>query len=249
VLEALVDVGAGEGAAPSDSELIDAVRHGDVTAYGTLYQRHLGAARRAAGGFTSLAAEREDLVAEGFARVLRVLREGRGPADGFRPYLVTTMRNTLIDWRRRDSAVSLVAEVPEVRPATGSDEVVGGRLHGELAAGAFASLPERWQEVLWRTEIEGETPARVAKRLGMTPNGVAALAYRAREGLRQAYLGQYVPSPPQRTCGDVVAELAGWVRDRFSPRKMARIATHLNVCGQCREVADGLRQLNDELHG
>jgi DNA-directed RNA polymerase specialized sigma24 family protein len=43
-------------------------------------------------------------------------------------------------------------------------------------------LPERWQAVLWHTEIEGSRPAEVASLLGLTANGVAALGYRAREG-------------------------------------------------------------------
>lgn len=35
---------------------------------------------------------------------------------------------------------------------------------------------------------EGRTPAELAPVLGVSPNGVAALACRARKGLRQAYL-------------------------------------------------------------
>lgn len=250
--EALVGVQVGQRGeqgdeAPGDAELIAAVRRGEVAAYGVLYERHLVAARRAAGLGTATAAEREDLVAEGFARVLRVLRAGGGPEEGFRPYLLTTIRNTLIDWRRRDTAVSLVPEIPDVHPTTGCDEVVSDRVHASLAAGAFATLPERWRNVLWRTEVEGESPAQVAAALGMTPNGVSALAYRAREGLRQAYLDQYVPRETQPGCGSVVVELAGWVRGRFSHRKMCKIADHLRVCADCREVADGLRQLNHEL--
>jgi RNA polymerase sigma factor (sigma-70 family) len=237
------------GDVPRDAELIEAVRRGEVADYGVLYERHLGAARRAAGVLTATAVEREDLVAEGFSRVLRVLRAGKGPTEGFRPYLITTMRNTMIDWRRREGGVLPVAEVPEVRPIVGCDEVVDARLHAELAATAFARLPERWQEVLWRTEIEGETPGQVAAQLGMTPNSVSALAYRAREGLRQAYLDQHVPPATRRSCDYVVSELAGWVRGRFPARKMSKIAAHVQGCTDCREVADGLRQLNDELPG
>jgi RNA polymerase sigma factor (sigma-70 family) len=240
---------AGSGGVTSDARLIEAVRGGDVTAYGVLYRRHVAAAQRAAGTFTASAAEQEDLVAEAFARVLRVLRGGRGPADGFRSYLVTTMRNILIDWRRRDASVSPVAEVPELRAATGSDEVVGARLHAVLVADAFACLPERWRVVLWRTEIEGETPAQVAPLLGMTPNSVSALAYRAREGLRQAYLDQHARPAVRRGCDGVATELAGWVRGRFPTRKAQRIAAHVRDCPDCREVAAGLRRLNGELPG
>jgi RNA polymerase sigma factor (sigma-70 family) len=238
---------AGTTDVPSDAALIQAVRGGDLAAYGQLYDRHLAAARRVAAAIAADAAERDDLIAEGFTRVLRILRSGEGPDEEFRPYLLTTIRNTMVSWRRRDSAVSLVAEVPDVLPSEGSDEPVDSRLHGTVAAGAFASLPERWRTVLWRTEIEGESPSRIAEDLGMTPNGVAALAYRAREGLRQAYLDQHVPEARRRTCRVVSGQLARWVRDGVGDHKAHRITTHLDRCPDCRKLATGLRELNEEL--
>nr|WP_225956352.1 sigma-70 family RNA polymerase sigma factor [Amycolatopsis lexingtonensis] len=227
--------------------MIEAVRGGDIAAYGRLYDRHLGAARRVAAAIAADEAERDDLIAEGFTRVLRILRSGEGPDEDFRPYLLTTIRNTMISWRRRDSAVSLVAEVPDVLPGEGSDEPVGSRLHATVAADAFASLPERWRTVLWRTEIDGESPARIAADIGMTPNGVAALAYRAREGLRQAYLDQHVPAARRRNCKVVSAQLARYVRDGIGDHKAHRITAHLDRCADCRELAGGLRRLNEEL--
>ncbi|MGW3967154.1 sigma-70 family RNA polymerase sigma factor [Amycolatopsis sp. NPDC005003] len=232
---------------PTDAALIAAVRGGDIAAYGELYDRHLPAARRVAAAIAADRAERDDLIAEGFTRVLRILRAGEGPDEDFRPYLLTTIRNTMISWRRRDAAVSLVAEVPDVTPGAGSDEPVGSRLHATVAADAFASLPQRWKTVLWRTEIDGESPAKIAEDLGMTPNGVAALAYRAREGLRQAYLDQHVPEARRRNCKNVSGQLARWVRDGISDHKAHRIAAHLDRCPDCRELAAGLRQLNEEL--
>src|SRR5262245_47113394 len=228
--QAVAGAGTDEVARQSDAELTDAVREGDMSAYAVLYERHLRAARRAAGALTATPAEREDLIAEAFVRLLRVLRAGGGPGEEFRPYLITTMRNVLISWRRRDSAVSVVADVPEVRPETGPETVVAGRVHAALAAEAFARLPERWRLVLWRTEIEGDSPAKVASALGMTPNGVAALAYRAREGLRQAYLDQHLPAEVPRGCRGMVTELAGWVRGRYTPQKMRRIGAHVSGC-------------------
>ncbi|WP_439379850.1 sigma-70 family RNA polymerase sigma factor [Amycolatopsis lexingtonensis] len=238
---------AGTVDGPSDAALIEAVRGGDIAAYGRLYDRHLGAARRVAAAIAADEAERDDLIAEGFTRVLRILRSGEGPDEDFRPYLLTTIRNTMISWRRRDSAVSLVAEVPDVLPGEGSDEPVGSRLHATVAADAFASLPERWRTVLWRTEIDGESPARIAADIGMTPNGVAALAYRAREGLRQAYLDQHVPAARRRNCKVVSGQLARYVRDGIGDHKAHRITAHLDRCADCRELAGGLRQLNQEL--
>ncbi|MFJ9783225.1 sigma-70 family RNA polymerase sigma factor [Amycolatopsis sp. NPDC101161] len=238
---------AGTADVPSDAVLIRAVRDGDLAAYGQLYDRHLVAARRVAAAIASGEAERDDLIAEGFTRVLRILRAGEGPDEEFRPYLLTTIRNTMISWRRRDSALSLVAEVPDVLPSEGSDEPVGSRMHATVAADAFASLPERWRSVLWRTEIEGESPARIAQDLGMTPNSVAALAYRAREGLRQAYLDQHVPEARRRNCRIISGQLARWVRDGVGDHKSHRITTHLDRCADCRKLAVGLKELNAEL--
>ncbi|WP_233226032.1 sigma-70 family RNA polymerase sigma factor [Amycolatopsis sp. CA-126428] len=238
---------AGTTDAPSDAALIAAVRGGDIAAYGELYDRHLPAARRVAAAIAADHAERDDLIAEGFTRVLRILRNGEGPDEDFRPYLLTTIRNTMISWRRRDATISPVAEVPDVLPSASSDEPVGNRMHATVAADAFAGLPERWRTVLWRTEIDGESPAKIAEDLGMTPNGVAALAYRAREGLRQAYLDQHVPEARRRNCKNVSAQLARWVRDDISDLKAHRITIHLDRCADCRKLAAGLQELNEEL--
>jgi len=186
---------AGTTDVPTDAALIAAVRGGDIAAYGELYDRHLAAARRVAAAIAADQAERDDLIAEGFTRVLRILRSGEGPDEDFRPYLLTTIRNTMISWRRRDSAVSLVAEVPDVLPGAGRDEPVGSRLHATVAADAFASLPERWRTVLWHAEVMGARPRDIAPLLGIEPNAVSALLIRARA---RAMLASTSPTSPVR---------------------------------------------------
>jgi RNA polymerase sigma factor (sigma-70 family) len=243
------DVVSGDSAdeSPDDAVLIDAVRHGDTAAYGALYERHLGAARRAAGALVTSRSERDDLVAESFTKVLRILRSGRGPTDNFRPYLLTTVRNSLLNWRRQDAVLSLVADVPEAPPADGRADPVDVRMHADVAAAAFARLPHRWRLVLWYTEIEGRTPAQVASLLGLTPNSVAALAYRAREGLRRAYLDEHLPEVAGRGCRVAVDQLAGYVRHTLSDRRTRAIAAHLESCPTCRDIAAELRGLNEQL--
>lgn len=119
--------------------------------------------------------EREDVIAEAFTCVLRDLRFGGRPDELFGPYLVTTIRNAVTSRRRRDSAVSLVAEVPEPSPGSGmgtETDPMGERIRASLAVDAFATLPERWPVVLWHTEIADESPTQIAQLLGMTPNSV-----------------------------------------------------------------------------
>ena len=231
----------------SDEALATAVRGGDVAAYGLLYARHFHAARRLTASLGITGAERDDLVAEAFTRVLRILRSGGGPGEDFRPYLLTTIRNTLIDWRRRSRGIRPVPDVPDVAPAPGHEDAVCTRIHASTAARAFASLPERWQTVLWRTEIENESPGQIARALRMTPNGVAALAYRAREGLRQAYLSEHIPDTDRGTCRTIAGQLANWIRHGGTEHRTRRITTHLRGCGECRDLEASLRHLNQEL--
>jgi RNA polymerase sigma factor (sigma-70 family) len=232
----------------SDAELIVAVREGDTASYGVLYERHLHAAKRAATCLVRTPAEREDLVADAFTRVLRVLRDGGGPKEEFRAYLLVTMRNAAIS-SARGATVTPHADVPEsyfTRPDGGSDPVVD-KWDAMTAAAAFASLPERWRTVLWHTEVEDESPAEIAPLLGMRPNGVAALAYRAREGLRQAYLRAHLADVEGRDCQATVAKLAGWVRHNVPVPLGRKITKHLAVCADCRARADTLARVNEEL--
>jgi RNA polymerase sigma factor (sigma-70 family) len=230
-----------------DAALIAAVRAGDAAAYGLLYERHLAAARRAATALASSVVEREDLVAEAFTLVLRALRNGRGPLLEFRPYLLVTIRNVAISSSRRCVPVALY-EVPERLLADAfMDDPVTARIHAGVAAAAFARLPERWRMVLWHTEIEGESPAALAPRLGLSANGVAALACRAREGLRQAYLELHLPDRRPGDCQITRGQLAAWVRRGMSQGSMKRIARHLDRCAGCRAEAADLRRINYEL--
>ena len=230
----------------SDVELIAAVRDGDSDAYGVLYERHLYAAKRASTCLAHSSAEREDLVADAFARVLRALREGGGPREEFRAYLLVTMRNAAIS-SSRGAAVSLYADVPETYlPRQGGDPMAN-RWDAMTAAAAFASLPERWRTVLWHTEVEEETPAEIAPLLGMRPNGVAALAYRAREGLRQAYLKAHLRDVEGTDCRATVSKLAGWVRHSVPVPLGRKISRHLAVCSDCRARAATLTRVNEEM--
>ena len=173
---------------PGDADLIAASRAGDAAAYDTLYRRHVASAHSLARQLVRNRAEADDVVAETFAKILDLLHRGGGPDDAFRPYLLTAVRRSAYD-RHRAERRQLVTDEMETfdRGVPFADPAVAD-LERTMIARAFASLPERWQAVLWHTEVEGARPADVAPLLGLTANGVAALAYRAREGLRQAYL-------------------------------------------------------------
>ncbi|RSM87913.1 hypothetical protein DMH04_09320 [Kibdelosporangium aridum] len=239
---------------PSDAELIEAVRGGTIEAYAQLYMRHVHAAQNLARQLAKSPVEADDLVADAFAKVLSALRAGGGPGSSFRAYLLTALRHTAYDKTRRDRKVELADDVEAI---SGAERVTRLPFHDtavtkldrSLIVRAFASLPERWQTVLWHTEIEGQTPAEVAPLLGLSPNGVSATAYRAREGLRKAYLQAHVTHNPPERCRAAAAKLGSWTRSGLSRRETAQVEVHLDQCVACRALAAELADVNGALRG
>ncbi|MBB4903900.1 sigma-70 family RNA polymerase sigma factor [Actinophytocola algeriensis] len=240
---------------PGDAELIEAVRKGTVSAYGALYERHVASAYNLARQLSRSPAEADDLVSEAFAKVLDTLRAGRGPDSAFRAYLLTALRHTAYDKTRRERKLELSDDVSTVSGVSVEavsqefDDTAVKGLDRSLAAQAFARLPERWQAVLWHTEIEGQSPAEVAPILGLTANGVSALAYRAREGLRQAYLQVHLAETTDRHCRAAAERLGAWTRGGLAKREKAQVEAHLDTCVRCRALAAELADVNGAMRG
>jgi RNA polymerase sigma factor (sigma-70 family) len=239
-----------DSAGPSDAELIAAVRDGDTAAYALLYRGHVEAARRMTRTLVRDPADVEDLVAEAFAKLLATLEEGGGPESAFRPYLLTTIRRLFYD-RTRKARRESVTDDPEAHdPGVPFVDTAVQGMEYSFVARAFARLPEHWQTVLWHTEVEGEAPADLAPMMGLTPNGVAAMAYRARERLRQNYLQEHIAADPADECRWSIERLGAHVRGGLSRRDSRRVEDHLDECRRCHllfvelgEVNAGMREV------
>ncbi|MFD5945916.1 sigma-70 family RNA polymerase sigma factor [Streptomyces collinus] len=248
---------------PSDTDLIDRMRSGDDTAYEELYRRHAQAVRRYARTCCRDAHTADDLTAEVFARMLQAVRGGAGPAHAVRAYLLTSVRRVAASWTRSARREQLVDDfaVFAAQSARGPDVSDGDTLelgadvramhHAEqsMAMRAFRSLPERWQAVLWHTEIEDESPSEVATLFGLDANGTRVLASRAREGLKQAYLQAHVSATltGDEECARYADQLGTYARGRLRTRAERGLRKHLDACAKCRlaalqieEVAGGI---------
>ena len=233
---------------PGDAELISAVRGGDVDAYGELFSRHVDAARRLARQLVS-AGDADDLVSEAFAKVLVVLQRGGGPDLAFRAYLLTAVRRLHVDKVRAGARLHTTDDLTPFDPGIPFRDTAVEGFENAAAARAFASLPERWQMVLWHTEVEGQRPAEVAPLLGISANSVSALAYRAREGLRQAFLGMHVQDVDDDACAWTHRNLGPYLRGGVSRRDAARVEQHLGDCRRCTAIHLELTEVNANLAG
>jgi RNA polymerase sigma factor (sigma-70 family) len=235
-------------AAETDVRLLALVRAGQDAAFGELFARHAAAVRGYALRCCTDVAEAEDMAAEAFFRVLQAVRRGSGPEDNVRGYLLTVVRRLAAEWgvRRRDVPV----DADELsRQVDAGASAPASRADLQLIARAFTSLPRRWRAVLWRVEVEGERPAVVARHFGLSANATAALARRARQGLRAAYLQAHLAPAGSAACRSVVDKLGAFTAGQVTGAESARIRDHLAGCLSCQalhaelvDVCAGLRR-------
>ena len=230
----------------SDGSLVMAARAGDRDAFAVLWQRHARSGLRVARQFTS-SIDADDLVSEAYARIYQRVLAGGGPDGAFRPYLYTTIRNLASRWggNRRDVNVN---DIDDFEDLAAADDPTTAALDRTLTVRAFRALPDRWQSVLWYTEVEGMDPHEVAPILGLTANGVAALSYRAREGLRKAWLQAHVSdASASGECQWSIARFGDYARDGLSARDRTRLRDHLATCARCSIISEEVDEVGSRL--
>jgi RNA polymerase sigma factor (sigma-70 family) len=224
--------------------------------YGELYVEYAPAARGLALSMVPPDVA-DDIVAEAFARVLAAIRAGGGPDHAFRPYLLAAVRNLANDWIAARRRVTVIGDLDEEADDRSAPLISGfsgdaateaeARAEARLIVRAFSRLPERWRAVLWQLEVEGKAPAEVAPVFGLSGNGVSALAMRAREGLRQAYLREHIGTNIPASCRAYAEDLGAGTRGRLSPRRQAAMQEHLGHCPACQDLFTELSELNRKL--
>jgi RNA polymerase sigma factor (sigma-70 family) len=243
----------------SDADLIDRMRSGDDTAYEELYRRHADAVRRYARTCCRDAHTADDLTAEVFARTLQAVRGGHGPEHAVRAYLLTTVRRVAAGWTKSQKREQLVDDFAVfAAQAARSSEVLDDdaldlgadvramhEAEQSMAMQAFRSLPERWQAVLWHTEVEDESPSEVATLFGLDANGTRVLASRAREGLKQAYLQAHVSATlvADEECARYADRLGAYARGGLRTRAERGLRKHLEECARCRLAAGQIEEV------
>ena len=231
----------------NDLELIRDTRAGQCDAFGVLYARHLAAAQRLAAREADNPSDREDVVAQAFTSILCGLQTGKGPEHTFLPYLLTTVQR--IAHRINKQARRTRTIEPAQEPAICDPDPFEAPFDDTALPEVFGTLPVRWQQVLIQVDLESNKPAAIAPLLGLSPNAVSALLYRAREGLRSAYLQARTGPGVGQDCARVINHLGTYIRGRLPATTRPGIEGHLAGCQPCTAVAEHLQDLRRLLHG
>lgn len=173
-----------------DADLLNLVREGDQSAMAELWSRHYPATLAAARRVSRQPRDAEEFASDAFAGMLQAVSNNGGPSASVRGYLLVAVRNQAANRARRSSSGDVLTdEISDYEGAQhGALDPVAHHAGLGLVREAFGSLPRRWQHVLWRTAVDHDKNTVIAADLDMSPNAVAALARRARNGFRTAYI-------------------------------------------------------------
>lgn len=223
----------------ADTRLLDEARQGCPDAVGELWRRHHPTAVRLARRIAEHS-DVDDVASESFAKMLRALQQGGGPAHDVVSYLTTAVYRVALelDRRRMLDAKHLPAE------RTDRWSIADDRL---LLVRALAQLPPRWRWVLWRTEVEGAKPRDLADELGLQPNAVSALRHRARIGLREAWLTVHVGQPREPDCLRVRSRLVRHTEGALPRRVRESVIAHLRTCRLCTAALSEIERARAEM--
>ncbi|MGH9067369.1 MAG: sigma factor-like helix-turn-helix DNA-binding protein, partial [Acidimicrobiales bacterium] len=226
-----------------DARLVEMCRLGGAGAYEEIYRRHAPAAWRTA---VAVIADHE-LAAEATARAFAgVLGGGAGrsrPSTGATPSWPGGLRTELLAATRATAVEAMRCSDP--RP---DDQPTPAPAPLPPVVAALRRLPERWRSVLWLTEVEGLPLDEAAVVLGVSTEGVAQLAARARTGLLERAVLAIPPSPAETAaCRATTGRLAALVAGRLTEREQAGADEHLARCPACRERLAQVQGSTDSL--
>ncbi|MEX2527596.1 MAG: sigma-70 family RNA polymerase sigma factor [Gemmatimonadota bacterium] len=169
-----------------DGDLIHHSLTGDREAFGALIDRYMESALSVARRISPSQQDAEDLVQEGFIRVLEKL-DRFDPKRPFRPWLFRIITNLGLN-RRRAEGIRATEPIPRGAPShtPGPDRMVEQAETESRVREALAALPDRQRLVVTLMELEGLSSKEVGEILGLSDATVRWHLMEARKALRVA---------------------------------------------------------------
>ena len=163
---------------------------GDITGFEELVIRHKNGLIYFINRYIKDISMAEDLAQDVFVEVY-LHKERYNPQNEFKTYIYTIGHNKAVDYIRKNSRVSYVAEYDE--SSSEKDELFEKVAESEEKKRlymAIKQLKEEYQSAVMLIDFEGMTYAEAAKVLGKTPAQMKILIFRARKSLAKIFARQ-----------------------------------------------------------
>jgi RNA polymerase sigma-70 factor (ECF subfamily) len=170
---------------PPDATLVARAQDGDAMAFESLVKRHIRAAHAVALAVLGEIADADDAVQDAFLSAMQHL-DSCWPAEKFRAWLLTIVRNRAYDLKRRGRvrlAETLEDDTLATREPSPLELAERSELNVRLAA-AIETLTDTQREVLMMHDVEGWKHADIAKLLGLAESTIRVHLLHARRRLR-----------------------------------------------------------------
>lgn len=158
-----------------------------------LYEQHRALMLKTAWSFTRELADVEDIVSESCTSLIVKIDTIRGmERNALRAYIVTTVRNTAIDFCRKQQRTNArflhVDEEVTARMADSESVEKKILLRDQInqVKNALSGLPERERDVLRLKYQKGLKDSEIAERVGLAESSVRKYVERARKNLKTA---------------------------------------------------------------
>jgi len=174
---------------PPDAVLVARAQDGDAAAFEALVHRHIRAAHGVALAVLGETADADDAVQDAFLSAMQHL-ESCWPAEKFRAWLMTIVRNRAFDLKRRGRvrSVEMLEEgTAHARDPSPLEMAERSELNVRLSA-AIGTLTDTQREVLMMHDVEGWKHADIASLLGLAESTVRVHLLHARRRLRRLLL-------------------------------------------------------------
>jgi RNA polymerase sigma-70 factor, ECF subfamily len=176
---------AHDAATSSDeTDLVARSANGDVSAFRTLTERHLGSVAGIARRMLRDDAEAEDVAQETFLKLWRAGTTLEIGAAGVKPWLRRVVSNLCIDRVRGRKRLTVVEELPEQAEAPRQQAALEDRDLQRRVDVALKKLPERQRLALTLFHYEGLSQIEVGVEMGISDEAVESLLSRARRQLK-----------------------------------------------------------------
>jgi RNA polymerase sigma-70 factor, ECF subfamily len=243
---------------PSDAELLERARAGDVHALEQLLDRHQAQVYRFGVKMCRDPEDAKDVLQETLLAMARGVGEFRGSAS-LSTWLYTVARSFCIKKRRKrkfapahtealDSVRSPTGGEP-VSPGAGPEDALASRQVERALEQAIAELDTASREVLILRDMEGLTAPEVAQVLGIGVQAVKSRLHRARVAVRarvapllEISLPNAPGVPAGAACPDVLTLYSQHLEEPISARLCAEMEAHLHDCPRCRNTCDSLKR-------
>jgi RNA polymerase sigma factor (sigma-70 family) len=235
-------VAAASAVAPSDTDLVEAVRDGEDAAFEELYRRYQPRVCAFVRGLLRDEGRAEDATQEAFLSAFRRIRVTNSHIS-FKPWIYEIARNAAIDsYRRGRRAEEVSIDAHELlRPADRRRLLGGGDTDAALIAkerlerlkGALDELSDTHHRVLVMRELEGRSYQEIGERLDLTRPAVESMLFRARRRLER----EYEELDTGRRCQSMRAVIARLAEGVESESDVRRLGRHALRCSGCRRRA------------